>query len=159
MTTVERIIAYGVILVMLVIGVPWYFEHRGAAECKAADNAVVATAEIHNTQVEATQSAADATAEKTLNAALSDPVDNLPSTAGLQPQASAGPMSCPRSHPAPSLAAPAVRVEPQASVVQPDWHTFEQSDVQDGHDADAQVIYLQGLLLDRQKLCGGQRTQ
>lgn len=156
MSTLERIIAYGAILAMLVIGVPWYFEHRGAEACVKADNAIEAKAEIKNTQVEATQAAADKSAGDKFNASTAAPVDNLPAVpASLQQPACPSPVPHPRSNPAQGSAAPAVRAQAPASVVQPQWHTIEQSDVQSGHDADAEVIYLQGLLLDRQKACGG----
>lgn len=155
MTTLERFIAYGAILAMLVIGIPWYFEHRGAKECVQAQAAVVAGAEIHNAEAEAVQTADDKKAGEKLNAALTNPVGDLPPTTSLQQQACPSSVPNPRSHPAPSATAVPVRTEAPPSVVQPNWNTFERSDVQDSHDADAQVTYLQGLLLDRQRLCGG----
>jgi hypothetical protein len=73
-TSIERIIAYGAILAMLVIGIPWYFEHRGAKECKAADVAAVATQEAHNADVVKTDTATNTQIEDTLHAAQIAPI-------------------------------------------------------------------------------------
>lgn len=150
-TTLICIIAF----ILLAGGFAFYFEHRGAKECVQAEAAVVATAEIHNTQAEATQTAEDKAAKDKLDAALSNPVGDLPPTTSLQQQACPSPVPNPRSHPTPSAPAVPVRTEATPSVVQPNWNAFERSDVQDSHDADARVAFLQGLLLDRQRLCGG----
>lgn len=155
MTTIERIIAYGALLMLLVIGVPWYFEHRGAAACKAADATVVAKAEVHNTEVEAIQSADDKKAGAKLEASLTSPIGALPPTPSVQPQACPSPLPAPRAHPSPSPSVPVLRAAAPPSVVQPDWHALELGDVQSAHNADAEVIYLHSLLESQYKLCGG----
>lgn len=156
MSAIERWLAYGAIVLLLATGAVFYLEHRGAEACIQGDKTVVDKAEVHNTQVEATQSAADEQAEKTLNATLSTPVGDLPPVpASMQQPSCPSPVPHPRGNPVPSAAAAPVRAEAPASVVQPQWHSLEQSDVQSGRDADAQVIYLQGLLVNRQKACGG----
>lgn len=156
MNAIERLIAYGLLALVLVIGVPWYFEHRGAAECKANDKAVVAKAEIHNTQVETTQKADDKKAGETLNAALTDPIGALPALPPSLPVAScASPVPHPRGNPRQGPPTVTVRTEAPASVVQPSWNAFERSDVQDSHDADAEVTYLRTLLVNQYRLCGG----
>lgn len=156
MNTIERLIAYGALALILVIGVPWYFEHRGAKECKAADAAVVAKAEVHNTQVESTQKADDKKAGDTLDASLNSPLGPLPALpASMSIPPSPSTMSCPRSNSSSRPSAPLVRAEPAPSVVQPRWDTFERSDVQSAHDADAEIIYLHTLLDSQYKLCDG----
>lgn len=130
--------------------------HVGEAKIEKADAAVVAEAEVHNSQVEATQSAADKKAGDTLNASLSDPIGTLPALPpSMQPQACPSPMPTPRARPSPSAAAPVVRAAETPSVVQPDWASLERSDVQGGHNADAEVTYLQTLLINQYALCKG----
>lgn len=130
--------------------------HIGEVKIEKADAAVVAKAELHNTEVEATQSAADKKAGDTLNASLSDPIGTVPALPpSVQPQACPSPVPAPRAHPSPGAAAPVLRAAETPSVVQPDWANLERSDVQGGHNADAQVIYLQTLLVNQYALCKG----
>lgn len=79
MTSIERLIAYGVLALILVIGVPWYFEHRGAKECKAADTAAVAKQEVANEAKESKATIELTQEDKTYHAALAAPI--LPSPA------------------------------------------------------------------------------
>ena len=74
MTAIERVIAYGLILAMLVIGVPWYFEHRGAKECKAEDKTAVTKQEAHNVDVAKTDTATNVKIEDTLHEAQIAPI-------------------------------------------------------------------------------------
>jgi hypothetical protein len=143
-----------VLFIAIVFG--WYTMHeRGVGEHKieAADQKVVAAAEEHNASAEFIQKAADSAAESKLNAALNTPIGALPSVASLQPAPSPGPVPNARSNPSKSVPATVVRTEAPASVVQVDWSTLERSDVQSAHDADAEVIYLQGLLANQYALC------
>ena len=78
MTSIERIIAYGAILAMLVIGVPWYFEHRGAKECVQADTAAVAKQEAANTAQESKATVELTQEDKTYHAALAAPAIPAP---------------------------------------------------------------------------------
>jgi hypothetical protein len=128
----------------------------GEQKIEKADATVVAKAEVHNTQVEATQSADDKKAGAKLDASLSDPIGALPSLPPSMPvQACPSAVPAPRSHPSPSAPATVLRTEPTPSVVQPDWKDIERSDVQSGHNADAEVTYLHSLLEAQYKLCAG----
>lgn len=130
--------------------------HVGEAKIEKADATVVAKVEVRNTQVEAAQSAADNKAGDTLNASLADPISTVPALPpSVQPQACPSPVPAPRAHPSPSAAAPVLRAAETSSVVQPDWKALERSDVQSGHNADAEVTYLHTLLEAQYKLCGG----
>jgi hypothetical protein len=153
MTSAERLIAYGAILAMLVIGVPWYFEHRGAAECKADDKALVTKTEVKNQAAEVTQKTADTKAGATLDASLHDPIGDLPPIPPSVHQACPSAVPTPRANS--SLPAPVLRTPAAPSVVQPDWHVLELGDVQGAHNADAEVTYLHSLLEAQYKLCGG----
>lgn len=130
--------------------------HVGAAKIEKADAAVVAKAEVHNTQVEATQAADDKKAGAKLDATLNADIGALPT---LPPSVSdkncPSPVPAPRSHPSPGPSAPVVRTEPPPSVVQPDWASIERSDVQSAHNADAEVTYLHSLLEAQYTVCGG----
>ena len=74
MTAIERIIAYGLIALLPAVGVPWYFEHRGAKECKAEDKAAVTKQEAHNADVVKTDTATNVKIEDTLHAAEIAPI-------------------------------------------------------------------------------------
>lgn len=73
MTAIERIIAYGALAVLLIIGVPWYFEHRGAVECKADDKAAVTKQEAVVTAQEASATIELTKEDETYHAALAAP--------------------------------------------------------------------------------------
>jgi hypothetical protein len=130
--------------------------HVGEAKIEKADATVVAKAKVHNTELEATQSAADKKAGDILSASLSDPIGTLPALPpSVQPQACPSAVPAPRAHPSPGATAPVLRAPETPSVVQLDWKAIERSDVQGGHNADAEVTYLQTLLVNQYALCKG----
>jgi hypothetical protein len=59
---------------MLVIGVPWYFEHRGAKECKQANVVAADKQEAHNADILKTDTATNTKIEDTLHAAEIAPI-------------------------------------------------------------------------------------
>lgn len=155
MTNIERTLAEVVVGIILLFGTAIYLEHRGAQSCLNAEAAVVAKAETHNAQIETAGKIDNAKTEATYDAMLHSPIGTLPSVASLQPQACQSPMPSPRPDPPKSPGPAPVRTEPPPSVVPEGWGPFEQSDVQDAHDADATVIYLQGLLETQYAVCTG----
>lgn len=166
MTTLEKyLIGAVVFLVSSGAFAGWWALHNRAEQkigmvvCEKQDAGVVAVAEVHNAAAESTQQADNKKAGDTLNAALNDPIGNLPALpASLQPAAAAScpsPVPNPRSAASQSVPALPVRTEPPSSVVPPSWKAFERSDVQSGRDADAEVTYWKGLLIAQYKLCGG----
>jgi hypothetical protein len=152
-TTLICVIAF----ILITVGFAFYFEHRGAVECKQADAVVVTQTEVKNTQVEASGKAADAQAEKTYADASAAPLAPLPPVGSLQPPDCPSPVPSPRPPPTASDYRPTIRAPTPPSVVQPDWARFERSDVQSGKDADNEVIYLQTLLADHDRVCRGQK--
>lgn len=153
MTSIERTLAEVVVGIILLFGTVMYLEHRGAQSCLNAEAAVVTQAETRNTQVETAGKIDNAKTEATYDAMLHSPIGALPSVAGLQPQACPGPVPSPRPSPSKGPSPAPVRTEPPPSVVPESWSPFERSDVQASRDADAEVIYLQGLLRTQFAVC------
>jgi len=137
-TTIERLIAYGVILVMLVIGVPWYFEHRGAAECKAEDKTAVATQEAHNAAQAVNAAVTIAQEDKTHDEALLAPVITSPTLNCVRTYQ--GRTVLPATKPASISNGPADSPKPNSQPVGDD----PSSDLKAiGRAADAQIVELQ----------------
>ena len=153
MTGIERTIIEVLAILALVGGFAYYEQHKGAKACIQAEAVKVAQVEVHNAQVEAVGRIADAKTETKYDDALHAPVGALPPVTGLQPQACGNVLPQTRPHPSKGPGTTPVRVEPPPSVVPESWDSFERSDVSDGKDADARVIYLQGLLANQYKLC------
>lgn len=155
LTKLETSLICVIIFILMGVGFAFYFEHRGAENCVNAQAAVVTQAESHNTEVETGAKVANAKTEAHYDDMLHSPIGALPSTAGLQPPACPSPMPGPGRAAAPRPGPAPVRAEPPPSVVQPKWDSFERSDVQGAHDADAEVSYLQELLATQYAVCMG----
>lgn len=139
MTSIERIIAYGVLALTLVIGVPWYFEHRGAKECKAADAAAVTHQEAANEAKESKATIELTEEDKTYHAAIAAPP--MPSPA----------IECVRvanNRPVLPTPTPASRPDAPADLPKADSASFDPTPklTPIGRDADARVIALQAYI-------------
>lgn len=152
LTALEKNLIYAVLalLCLLLAGTITYFS--GYHRCERQDKVAVAKDEVHNARVEDSGLAADIKADTKYAASLTLALAPLPDVSRLHQ-----PSNCPVPHPVAAAGTdpPALRIEPPAGVVQPDWHPFERSDVQDGHDADAEVIWLQAKLADMYAVCTG----
>jgi hypothetical protein len=158
-------------LILIVAGF-FYIEHLGAAKCLRQEASTVSTQEQRNAKVEAAGTIAGIVTENTYANALKSPLSALPGLEGLPADLHGVPNDggvrgaahrCPvppaGGHSAPSDYRPTIRNEAQASLVLKSWGEFERSDVQDAHDADAEVIYLQTLLQTQYAVCTGQLTR
>jgi len=156
-TGLERIAAEVLAALFLIWGTVLYLEHRGAQQCYSAEAKTVATAEIHNTEVEQGGMKADVKAETKYDFTIALPVATVPAL----PSSVSAP-ACPSAVPKAGGPAPAgdyrptIRAPTATGVVSEGWNTFERSDVQSARDADAEVIYLQTLLKTQHAVCTGQ---
>lgn len=139
MTSIERIIAYGALALIIVIGVPWYFEHRGAKECKAADAVAVTHQEAENADKESKATIELTEEDKTYHAALAAPAMPVPALACVR---------VPSSRPVlPATPTPS-RPDAPADLPKADSQSFDPSPklTPIGKDADARVIALQAYI-------------
>lgn len=156
MSSIERLAIEIIAGLLLVWGTVAYLEHRGAAKCYAAEAQVVAKAETRNTQVETAGKVANAQAETKYDDTISQPLAPVPALpSSLSAQACPSAMPSPRRVTVASDYRPTIRAPETPSLVPPSWSEFERSDVQDGRDADAEVIYLQTLLANQYAVCTG----
>lgn len=139
MTKLETTLICVIVFILITVGFAFYFEHRGAVECKAADTAAVTKQEAH-TQAQETAATVELTKEDTTyHAALAAPA--LPSPA----------IACVRvTNNRPVLPTPATASRPDASADLPkaDSASFDPTPklTPVGRDADAQVIALQAYI-------------
>jgi len=156
-TGIERIAVEAVVAVLLIWGTVLYLEHRGAQQCYAADAAEVSKVAAHNTVVETAGIKADIRAETHYVDTIAQPVAAVPTL-----PSSLSATACPSAVRQTGGSAaqgdyrPTIRAPAPPGVVPAGWDTFERSDVQDGRDADAEVIYLQVLLANQHAVCTGQ---
>lgn len=160
LSTLEKALAAVVAGLLLVIAIGGFGYWNGYHKCANADTVAVAKDVVHNAEVQDAGTAANLKVETHYDATLAIALAPLPDVSRLGNNGVHQPSGCPVSraaaHSGASLGGTDVRTVSPPSVVPGGWNPFERSDVQDGHDADAKVIYLQGLLTDMYEVCTGQ---
>jgi hypothetical protein len=137
LTKLEGILIGTIVLILIVVGFAFYFEHRGAKECKQADATAVTKQEAHNADVLKTDIATNTQIEDTLHAAEIAPI-TAPVVRVCYYKASPVPNSTPTAG-GPDVSTP-VREEPVAG---PD---IGRPVLTQGRNADAQIAGLQAYI-------------
>lgn len=151
------------LLGLLVYG--WVEQRHGAQKCEAGDVKIEATAEVKNAHVEAAGTVADANLEANRAKAAATPAAPA-AHVSVQPapdQARACPAGAARPATSASQQAADVRAPGAPGGVQPylspEWvdaiNQHLDAEVQRGLDADVEVNYLRGLLIERDQVCRG----